>query len=166
MRDLRHAVRVLLKSPVFAIVAILTLAMCIGANTAIYTVVDRMLLRPLRYPHPERLAMVVREYRSNRVNADDGGQAGVTWEALKRGATGALDFAAITGGFSNGVNLVAGGRPEYVRQQRISTNYFRVLGVALAVGREFNDDEDRVNGPAATILSHGLWVRMFNADPS
>src|SRR5215467_8293613 len=108
MRDVRYAVRVLLKSPVFAVTAVVTLALCIGANTAIYTVVDRVLLRPLPYPHPERLAMVVREYRSNRANDDDGGQAGVTWQALKRGASGALDFAAITGAFSNGVNLVAG----------------------------------------------------------
>src|SRR5947207_3115264 len=67
MRDLRYACRVLLKSPAFTVTAVLTLGLCIGANTAIYTVVDRVLLRPLPYPHPERLAMVVREYRGNGV---------------------------------------------------------------------------------------------------
>ena len=68
MRDLRYAIRILWKSPVFETTAILTLALCIGANTAIYTVVDRVLMRPLPYPHPDRLAMVVRHYEGPGVS--------------------------------------------------------------------------------------------------
>jgi predicted permease len=164
MRDLRYAIRVLLKAPAFTIPATLTLALCIGANAAIYTVVDRVLLRSLPYPQPGRLAMVVREYRGNGITEDDTGQAGATWEALIKGAAAKLDFALTAGGFSDGVNLVAGERAEYVKQQRVSAGYFRVLGIAPELGREFDADEDRSNGPAAVILSHALWRRTFNED--
>ena len=80
-RDVRYAARVLWKSPVFATTAILTLGLCIGANTAIYTVVDRVLLRPLPYPQPDRLAQIVRHAEGPGVNDDETGQAGVTWVA-------------------------------------------------------------------------------------
>jgi len=166
MRDLRYAIRVLLKAPAFTIPATLTLALCIGANAAIFTVVDRVLLRPLPYPHPERLAMVVREYRGDGVSEDDIGQAGVTWEALKEGATSGLDFAISAGGFNDGVNLVAGDRAEFVTQRRVSAGYFRVLGIAPEHGREFSDEEDRAGGPAAVILSHSLWLHAFHGDPA
>src|SRR5581483_1133389 len=164
MRDLRYAVRVLRRSPIFTLTAVLTLALCVGVNTASYTVVDRVLLRPLPYPRPDRLALVVREYRSNNVSEDESGQAGVTWEALRRDA-GALAFAA-TSGLASSANFVAGERAVSVKQQRISTGYFRVLGVTPALGREFTRDEDRPNGPAATILSHALWMHAFNGDRS
>src|SRR5258708_24784925 len=104
MRDLRYAIRVLLKAPVFALTAILTLALCIGANTAIYTVVDRVLLRPLPYPRPDRLAMVVRHYEGAGTSEDDISQAGVAWVALRDGTTG-IDLAAI--GLGIGATLVA-----------------------------------------------------------
>src|SRR5215208_6938281 len=108
MRDVKYAARVLIKSPVFALTAILTLALCIGANTAIYTVVDRVLLRPLPYPHPDRLAMVVRHYQG--ISEEDVSQAGVTWVALRQAAP-ALDVAAFSG-LGMGVNLVADGAAE------------------------------------------------------
>src|SRR5436190_1210689 len=165
MRDLRYAVRVLWKSPVFAVTAILTLALCIGANTAIYTVVDRVLVRPLPYPHPERLAIVTRHYQGPGVDEDDTGQAGATWEALRAGTSATLDLAT-TVGIGQGVNFVAGDRPSFVKQQRVSAGYFRVLGVLPELGRPFTEDEDRVNGPAVTVLSHALWARVFNSDPS
>src|SRR5947209_275659 len=108
MRELRYAVRALLNAPVFTATAVTTLALCIGANTAIYTVVDRVLLRPLPYPHPDRLAMVARSYQG--VVEPDVSQAGVTWAALRDGAVH-LDIAAF--GLGMGLNLVANGSPEY-----------------------------------------------------
>lgn len=159
MRDLRYAIRVLVKSPVFSVTAGLTLALCIGANTAIYTVVDRALLRPLPYPEPSRLAQVVRIFGTGE---DNPGQTGATWERLRDGVT-TIDLAATAGG-SQGVNLVALDHPEYVKQHRVSAGFFRVLGVAPEMGREFTIDEDRPKGPAVAVLSHGLWMRLFNGD--
>src|SRR5712691_2536872 len=161
MRDLRYAARLLLKAPAFTTTAVITLALCIGANTAIYTVVDRVLLRPLPYPRPERLAMVVRHYADAPADHDTS-QAGVSWMALRDAGTH-LDFAAFSG-LGMGVNLVAGGRAENVKQQRISAGYFRVLGVPPEIGRGFTDEEDQVNGPAVVVLSHSLWTHAFAAD--
>lgn len=163
MRDLRFALRVLLKSPVFAITATLTLALCIGANTAIYTVVDRVLLRSLPYPQPDRLAMVVTQFANGGVGY---GQTGATWELLERGVT-TMDLATTTGGFGSiGVSMVVGTHAEYVKQQRVSKGFFGVLGIAPALGRSFTADEDRPSGPAAAVLSHALWRRAFNGDPN
>jgi predicted permease len=164
MRDLRYAIRVLLKTPAFTLTAVLTLALCIGANTAIYTVVDRVLLRPLPYPRPERLAMIARHYPIAGAE-DDYSQSGLAWVALRDGAASVIDLAAYSG-LGGSVNLVAGDRPSSVQQLRVSAGYFRVLGVAPEIGREFSADEDRVNGPAAAILSHALWARAFGADPA
>src|SRR3954452_15180609 len=164
MRDLRYAVRLLLKAPVFTITAVLTLALCIGANTAIYTVVDRVLLRPLPYPEPERLAQVVTHF--DRTGYDAVGQTGGQWEALAAGAK-TVDLATTSGGVGSiGVNMVVGEHAEYVQQQRVSSGFFRVLGVAPEHGRAFTADEDRPNGPAAAVLSHALWMRLFNGDAS
>ncbi|HEY2151117.1 MAG TPA: ABC transporter permease [Vicinamibacterales bacterium] len=164
MRDLRYGVRVLLKAPAFTITAVLTLALCIGANTAIYTVVDRVLLRPLPYPQPERLAQIVTRFDGGGIG--EIGQTGATWEALRDGVT-SLDLATTSGGFGSiGVNMVVGQHAEYITQQRVSAGFFRVLGVAPARGREFTADEDRPNGPAAVILSHTLWTRLFDGDPA
>ena len=129
MRNLRYAIRVLLKAPAFTITAVLTLALCIGANTAIYTVVDRVLLRSLPYPHPDRLAMITRHYEGGGAVEDDLSQSGFTWVALRDGAAGAIDLAA-TSGIGGGVNLVAGDRASSVEQERVSAGYFRVLGIA------------------------------------
>src|SRR5262252_5221013 len=165
MRDLRYAVRVLLKHPGFTITVVVTLALCVGANTAIYTVVDRVLLRALPYPHPERLAMISRHYEGPGGAEDDLSQSGFTWVALREGAAGAIDLAAWSG-LGGGVNIVADGRATSVPQQRVSAEFFRVLGVAPELGRGFTDEEDRVNGPAVAVVSHALWVRALNADPS
>src|SRR3982750_4230573 len=106
MRDIRYAVRLLLNAPVFTATAVLTLALCIGANTAIYTVVDRVLLRALPYPQPERLAQVVTHFERN--GNDEVGQTGATWERLHDQVT-TMDLATTSGGFGSiGVNLVLG----------------------------------------------------------
>ena len=164
VRDVRYAIRVLVKSPVFALTAILTLGLCIGANTAIFTVVDRVLLRPLPYPHADRLALVVTHF--DRRGDDETGQTGAMWEVLRAGVP-SVELAATSGAFgSRGVNMVVGDRAEYVQQQRVSAGFFRTLGAAPALGREFTAEEDRPDGPAAAVLSDELWSRSFNRDPS
>jgi predicted permease len=164
MWDLRYAFRVLRKSPVFALTTIVTLALCVGANTAIYTVVDRLLLRPLPYPEPERLMMVVKHFERHGSSDDETGQTGAMWERLRDGVT-TVDLAAVAGGFGGGVNLAVGRQVESVQQRRVSAGYFRLLGVPPSIGREFTAGEDRVHGPAAAILSHSLWARVFQSDP-
>jgi hypothetical protein len=143
-RDLCYAVRVLRKSPAFTAAAVVTLALCIGANTAIFSVVDAVLLRPLPYPQPDRLVQVTAHFQGRGISADKTNLTGRIWEAIRYDAT-CLDRAVYSAG-SMGVNFVAGGKVEYVKQQRVSAGFFHVLGIAPLVGREFSVEEDH---PAA-----------------
>jgi predicted permease len=161
-RDFRYAARVLWKSPAFTITSIATLALCIGANTAIFSVVDALLLRSLPYPQPDRLVAIESVYRSKGEVNEDFSVDGHTLEQLR--ASAALEAAGYVPG--SGSNLVAGGRAENVRAQRITAGYFHVLGVQPAFGREFTSEEDRAGGPPAVIISHGLWNRLFHGDPA
>src|SRR6185503_4267893 len=157
-RNVVYALRQLRRSPGFTIAAIATLGLCIGANTAVFSVIDAALLRPVPYPEPDRLFSVVGVFHG----AAQTGQDGNAWEALK--ASRSFDIAAI-GGMS-GVNLSSHAGASYVQQQRVSAGYFHVLGVPLARGREFDASEDRSGGPRAVVLSYQIWQRLFHGDPS
>lgn len=161
-RDIRFGLRMLRNSPGFAFTAILTLGLCIGVNTAIFSVVDAVLLRPLPYPEPDRLVTIARQYQHKGIQDDELGQTGYSFELIRDHAT-SLEAAAYSG-TSAGVNLAAGGRVQFVRQERVSTNLFHVLGVRPIAGREFTAEEDRHGGPAAAILTEHLWRSVFNAD--
>jgi hypothetical protein len=164
VRDARFALRVLRKSPVFTATAVLTLALGIGANATVFSMVDALLLRSLPYPEPERLAVVSTVYRSPEGGGgEQTSQDGHTWEALRDHAE--LSDLAVSG-YPTGVNLFAGGRAVHLEQQRVSAGFFRVLGVAPRIGREFAPEEDRPGGPAVALLSHGLWRSAFGGDPS
>src|SRR6185437_3911576 len=130
---------------------------------AIYTIVDAVFLRPLAYPHPEQLVMATTVFGKNGALDVDTSQDGRQWELIRDHAT-LLDSAVY--GSSNGVNLAAGGRVEYVQNQRVSANFFHVLGLPLLLGREFTRTEDVPNGPPVVILSHRLWQRVFHGDPA
>ncbi len=159
--DLRFGARQLLKSPGFTLTVLATLALCIGVNTAIYTVVSAVLLRPVPYPEPERLAMVVTSWRNGGRQGIDDSQTGTQFEAVRQGASG-LDVAAYSG--VNGANFADNGFVEYVFQQRVSTGYFRVLGIAPQIGREFTPLEDGAGGPPVAILSYPFWQRAFHGE--
>ncbi len=163
-RNMLHGLRLLRRTPAFTLTTLLTLGLCIGANTAIFSVVDAALFRPLPYPRPERLAVVTTRLTAHGREVQETGQDGETWEVVKRNAS-ALDCAAFSGSAS-GVNLTTGNLPDYAQQQRVSAGFFRVLGVPTAVGREFTAEEDRTGGPAVVVLSHRLWRRLFQADPA
>ncbi|MFN3325928.1 MAG: ADOP family duplicated permease [Bryobacteraceae bacterium] len=161
-RNITYALRQFRRSPGYAAVVILTLALCIGANTAIFSVIDAALLRSLPYPEQERLGEVVRVLMRGGAVADSGpSHDGRAWEALQK----ARSFQSAAVGSAGGVNLALGDRAVHVQQRRVSRGYFRVLGVPLALGREFDDTEDREGGPSVVILSHGLWNRLFQGDP-
>jgi len=170
-QDLRYALRQLHKSPAFAAIAILTLALGIGANTTIFSLVNGFLLRPLPYPEPDRLAVVIRHAEGISAQTgqfardDDPTQDGKTWEEVRDQVPSV--HAAVFGGTS-GVNLVAGSGPgaeiRYVQDMRVSAQYFNVLGIAPILGRSFSAEEDRPSGPNAVILSYALWQSALHGD--
>ena len=163
-RDARYAARVLRRTPVFTATAIATLALVIGANTAVFSLADAILIRSLPYPEPDRLGLI--HYTSNDANGMYTGRAvdGAMWEAV-RDHVPSFD-AAVMGGGGGGANLVIGDAAAFIRQQRVSASFFRVLGVMPERGRQFLPEEDLPAGPAVTVLSHAIWQRFFNGDPS
>lgn len=166
LRDMRYAFRMLRNSPGFTAICIVTLAIGIGVNTAIFTVVDALLLKPLPYPEPARLVTISTTSRTPRgVFTMPAALDGATFFAIRDNVT-SLDVAVQGGGgWGVGVNMIARNRAANVKQARVSAGYFRVLGVPPAIGREFVADEDRQGGPAVAILSHALWTRVFDAQP-
>jgi hypothetical protein len=149
-RDLRFGLRLLRKTPAFTLTAALTLGLGIGANTAIFSVVDALLLRPPPYPDPDRLALVSTTYRSPRGESTNISQDGRTWEVLRDNAKSIA--VAVFSDWVTGVNVVAQDRAAYVQQQWVGAGYFRVLGVAPRIGREFTADEDMPSGPPVAVL--------------
>ena len=166
-RDLKYAIRVLARAPAFTATAIVTLALAIGANTAVFSLVDAILIKPLPYPQPDRLAYVVAPIQTIEGEYLVESHDGTTWEFLRDGVA-AIDTAVTRARSGRGqeVNLAVGDSATSVRQARVSAGYFRVLGVAPFVGREFTQEEDRPGGPAVTVLSYGLWQRLFSGDAS
>jgi predicted permease len=159
--DVRFALRQLRKSPAFTLIVLATLGLCIGVNTAIYSVLDAVLLRPIPYPEPDRLGLMTTVARHNGVENVNDSQNGAMFEAVRDNVP-SLDLAAWAG--TSGVNFAAEGRLEFVQQQRVSAGYFRVLGIAPRFGREFSRAEDVAGGPPLVVLSYGFWQRIFHGD--
>jgi macrolide transport system ATP-binding/permease protein len=162
LNDLRYALRQLRKSPGFAITAILTLALAIGANTAIFSVVNALMLRPLPYPHPDRLGALITQYNSAKISAESDSVDGEMYE-MARDRVPAVTVAAYS--FPVGVNLQANSAVRYVIAQRVSAKYFDVLGTPPLLGRGFTKEDDLANGPNAAVLSNALWRTAFHSDP-
>src|SRR5215813_45665 len=161
IQDLRYGARMLMKKPGFTLIAVITLALGIGANTAIFTVVNAVLLRPLSYSEPERIMRLAPEWPNVSFrNASE--PKFIFWREHSQ----AFDGVAATIVIGSGVNLSGGSEPEFVTGVRVSADFFRVLGVNPAIGRGFTKEEDSPNGERVVILSHGLWERRFGADPA
>ena len=163
-RNLRFALRGMVRGPVFAGTFILTLALCIGFGTAVFSVVDAVLWRPLPYPNPHRLAQAV--LYNPALGKSPGATAvdGRTWERI-RDEGGAFQ-RAVYSGWVQGVNLTTDAAAAYVQQQRVGAGYFETLGVLPQMGREFDTSEDVLDGPPVAILSYQLWDRTFGGDPA
>ena len=161
MQDLRLAFRLIGQNWAFSLTVIVILALCIGANTAVLSVVNAAMVQPLAYPEPDRLAQVVTIYRGE-YNGDS--HDGTTWETI-RDRTTSMEVASYGGGWT-GVNMGVNGSGVYVKLQRVSTGFFHVLGIAPEMGREFSAVEDRAGGPPVVVLSNALWKKYFNGDPS
>jgi predicted permease len=160
-RDVRQAFRTLRRSPAFTAAAIATLAVVIGANGAVFGMADALLWTSLPYPHADRLARVVWARPDSIQESVDGR----TWEAV-RDDVKSLDVAITAGEPGQRVNFNTDTVADFVRQTRVGSGYFRVLGVPLALGREFLPIEDVPGGAPVVVLSHDLWTRVFHADPS
>ncbi|WP_224369803.1 ABC transporter permease [Hyalangium versicolor] len=160
LEDIRFAVRILRKNPGFTAVAILTLALAIGANTAIFSVVNGVLLRPLPLGEPDRLFQVVR-----RATDGVGTSMSVPQYVFLTGQgqpfTGLAAFPSMNSGF----NLAGDGIPERVMGARVTQSFFDVIGVRPAVGRGFLAEEDVVGGAHVAVLGHGLWQNRFGGSP-
>jgi putative ABC transport system permease protein len=156
--DIRYAFRTLLHAPGFAAVAILTLALGIGANTTIFSIMNAVLLRPLPYAEPSRLV--------NVGEAQDGhtGTVGFTTVADWRAQTQSFDDLALVRTWTP--TLVTSAEPERIAGVRVTANYFSLLGIKPAIGRDFTAAEDQPSRWRVVIISDGLWRRRFNADPS
>ncbi|HEY6989278.1 MAG TPA: ABC transporter permease [Bryobacteraceae bacterium] len=163
-RSLRYAGRQLRKSPAYTVTVLLTLALCIGANTAIFSIVDQVFFRSLPYPDPNRLMMLARTYHKGNLSDTNLGQSFRTWEPIRDHA-GLIDSAVYSDG-SGGVNLFVNNHVEYVQKQEVGAGFFRVLGIQPLIGREFTPQEDVPGGPALAVLSYSLWHRVFNGDPA
>src|ERR1051326_2940315 len=167
LRDVKYAFRQLRRNPGFTFTVVLTLAFAIGANTAVFTMVNALMFRPLPYSEPQQLATVMRNFSASKdgraITDSENEQDGETWDLVRDGVP-AVEAAVYSYG-SNGVNLQAGNSVRYVQEQRVSAGYFNVLGIRPLLGRSFSDEEDRPNGPRAVILSFDLWHSQFSGDP-
>ena len=159
VRDIRYAIRTLLKNPAFTLIAVFALALGIGANTAIFTVVDRVLLRPLPYKDAGRLVNGVRQFKTGASPSMSIPKFVSFLQADLLEAVAIYDF------MGPGMNLSGAGTPEQVRGVHVSEAYFRLFGVAPLIGRTFSPDEDRPGGPRVMVLTNGLWKRRFGGDP-
>jgi predicted permease len=163
-QDLRYGLRVLRKNPGFTTIAILTLALGIGANTAIFSLVDQILLRRLPVKDPQRLVlldMVGRHYGNN-----SGGSV-ISYPMFRDFQDHNEVFSGMFGRRPASASLSFGGQAERVRVELVSGNYFSILGVSPAVGRTFTPDDDRVaNGNPLVVLNYAFWQQRFAGDPN
>ncbi len=160
--DLKYALRQARKSPGFVVTVCLTLALGIGANTAIFSLVNALLLKNPPYAHPERIGTVFARTTGSEPSDEHRTIDGEQWQLL-RDDVPSLTSAVYTR--ISGVNLEAGSHVQYLHEGRVSANYFEVLGIHPFIGRGFSKAEDRPHGPAAAILSYPLWRTVFEGDP-
>jgi putative ABC transport system permease protein len=162
LKDIRYALRNLARTPGFTAVAVLTLALGIGANTVIFSVVENVLLRPLPYPHPENLVEIWNTYPPQvpRAGLSPGDYADWHQQAASFSEMGG--YAEI----SKGVNLTGEGEPQRVLVGYASSDLFPLLGARVVVGRSFVPEENRAGSAPVVILGHRLWQSRFGGDPA
>jgi putative ABC transport system permease protein len=155
-QDFRYGVRMLEKSPGFTVVAVLTLALGIGANTAIFSAVSPILFEPLPYPHASRIVMIWDIFQGSRSD--------VTFHTYRELASRSYSFDAVSAMEPWRPTMTGRAEPERLEGQSVSAGYFRVLGIPPALGRGFQASDDVFHGPRVVILSNGLWQRRFAGD--
>ncbi len=158
-QDVRHSLRIFRQSPGFTLAAVAALTLGIGANTAVFSLVDSVLLRPAPFPDPERIVLFL-----NATPDGSGSYASPAKFNLWRAQTAVVeDVAAFRSGI---VNLTGGAFPEQLNAVTVSAAYFRLFGARAALGRTFTAEEDMPHGPNVVDISYGLWQRRFGGDPN
>jgi putative ABC transport system permease protein len=162
IQDLKYAVRILSKSPGFAAVAVITLALGIGANAAMFSVVNAVLLRPLAYKDPDGLVSIWAEIPSMNISGAfvEYNTFADYWRAQSR------SFQSMTAYTPVWVNLTSGGDPERVFAIQVNAGFLSMIGAAPEAGRDFLASEDQPGAPRVAMVSHRLWVRRFGGDPA
>ena len=159
-QDMRYGLRLLLKSPGFTIVAVLSLALGVGANTAIFSIVNAVLLRSLPFSHPDRLVKIVANNQG--VGAQDIGFSVPELDDLRTRA-GVFDQVTVT--WPTDTNLTGAERPQRLEAQGVSPNYFSMLGTSAHIGRVFGPGDEAQGFAEAVVISDSLWARGFGRDP-
>jgi putative ABC transport system permease protein len=160
-QDLRFGFRILLKKPGFTSIVVITLAMGIGANTTIFSVVNAVLLRPLPYPEPDQLAWVWTDNRGEGISEDISSWPNfVDWRAQNR------VFEGMAGVRNQKFNLTGAGEPEELRGANVSANFFELMRSSVERGRGFSADEEQQGRDLVVVIGHNLWSRRFGGDPN
>src|ERR1700676_2323395 len=157
-QDLRFALRMLRKSPSFSVVAVLTLALGIGANTAMFSVMQGVVLAPLQYANADRLVMVWE-------NNPRFPRTWVSYPNFRDWQRSARSFRQMAAFRQQGVDFAGPGTPEHLNGKEISSRLFSTLGTELTLGREFSPEEDRFGGTPVVIISNRLWRNRFDGSP-
>ena len=159
MNDLKFAFRQLLKNPGFTAVAVLTLALGIGANTAIFSVVNGVLLRPLPIQEPDRVVQAWESWRGE-------GTAPVAWPKFIEWKQQSHCFEAIAGcNWGESFVFATGEKPELIAGRAVSSDFFSVLKVQPLKGRNFRPEDQKAGAPPVAMITHNLWGSRFNSDP-
>jgi predicted permease len=162
-QHLRFAARQLRRNPGFTATVIITLALSIGANTAIFSLLNALMLKSLPYSHPERMGTIYTRVTGSQPSDERHGLNGEQWELLRDNVPSLISAVSSRG--TSGVNLGLGSHGQYLHAGRISAHYLDVLALQPILGRNFSEDEDRPHGPKVAILSYGLWRNTFNSNP-
>ena len=160
LSNLKSAVRFIRKSPGFSLTVVLTLALGIGANSAVFSAIDAILLRPLPFPDANEL-VVLHQYNHTRKNP----QSPLAPVRLEEWNKYNSTFQAIAGWYTENVSEISGAIPERLLRANVTPQFLRVFGVAPALGRDFTQAEERFGGPRAVLISDRFWRRRFHADP-
>ncbi len=157
LTDARHAIRAFLKTPGFTLAAVGALALGIGANTAIFSIVNAVLLKPVAFPEPDRMVI----FQTTSAQGAFSGASPAKFRHWREQADVVQDVAAYR---SNIINLTGAGLPEQLRAEQVTSDYFTLFGVPILRGRPFTAEEDRPDQPNVVLVSHALWERRFNSD--
>ncbi len=158
LKDLKHSVRMFAQSPAFTLAAVSALTLGIGVNTAIFSVVDAVLLRPMPFDAPEGLVF----FMSTSPRGSGPGASPAKFQHFRNQSSVVEDVAAFRFGV---VNFTGGAFPEQLRSAQVSADFFKLFGGHTALGRTFSGDEDLPNGPRVVLLSYRMWERRFERDP-